>query len=152
MVLVPREPTPEMAEAAVYAAVYKAKGAPWFPLVWDAALTASPVAAQAVTDGYYLASFKHQANGSVMWWMPNNAGYTPDLEQAGVYTELTPGYHDSEHTVPVPVSFINGLRVRRVVDPGDSLNSALWSAKSLRAILAALAHPNAAPCDAQGAE
>jgi len=67
----------------------------------------------------------------------DNCGYTPDLNQAGVYTELKPGYHDSEDTVPVPVSFIRELRVRRVIDPGDSLNSAFHSAKSLRALLAA---------------
>ncbi|HEY0862137.1 MAG TPA: hypothetical protein VGE19_14655 [Pseudoxanthomonas sp.] len=89
----------------------------------------------AVRDGYYLACFKHKSACGVLWWMPGNCGYTPDLEQAGVYFELKPGYHDSEHTVPVPVSFINRLRVRRTVDPGDSLNQMFWSAAKLREAL-----------------
>ncbi len=59
------------------------------------------------------------------------------MEQAGVYTELKPGYHDSEHTVPVPVSFIRTLRIRREVDPGDTLNAMFWTADKLRAALTA---------------
>jgi hypothetical protein len=91
-------------------------------------------------DGYYLACFNHgRPNGLIQWWMPNNAGYTPDLAQAGIYTDLTPGYHDSEDTVPVPVEFIYRLRVRRVVDVGDTLNGAFHSAKALRAALAVAA-------------
>lgn len=91
----------------------------------------------AVREGYYLASFKRSHDrGYVTWWMADNAGYTSDLNQAGIYTELTPGYHDSEYTVPVPVSFIDRLRVRRMVDVGDSDNRALWTANDLRAALA----------------
>ena len=88
-------------------------------------------------QGYYLACFKDRRYDPVLWWGPNNAGYTPDLEQAGVYTKLTPGYHDSEDTVPVPVSFISQLRVRRIIDTGDTLNQMFWSAETLRAALAA---------------
>jgi len=90
-------------------------------------------------DGFYIATFKHKDNsGAVTWWGPNDAGYTPDLATAGIYTEITPGYHENEYTVPVPVSFIKMLRVREVVDPGDSLNKAFWSANHLRCALAAL--------------
>ena len=92
---------------------------------------------QGLRAGYYLASFKRSHDrGYVTWWMANDAGYTSDLNQAGIYTELKPGYHDSEYTVPVPVSFIDRLRVRRMVDVGDSDNRALWTAKDLRAALA----------------
>lgn len=90
----------------------------------------------AAVEGFYLASFKRDGQGYLIWWMPNNAGYTSDLDQAGVYTELTPGYHDSDYTVPVPVRFIDQLRVRRMVDQGDSLNGSTWNAEKLRAAIA----------------
>lgn len=105
----------------------------------ESALEADRLAALApVTPagGYYLASFKQKANGGeVLWWGPDDRGYTPDLEQAGIYTEIKKGYHDSDQTVPVPVSFIEELRVRRTVDPGDSLNGMFWNAEKLRAAL-----------------
>lgn len=85
-------------------------------------------------EGYYLASFKQSAHGGeILWWGADNCGYTPDLEQAGVYTQIHPGYHDNGDTVPVPVRFIETLRVRRMVDPGDSLNRCMWNAVDLRA-------------------
>jgi hypothetical protein len=94
---------------------------------------------QGLREGYYLASFKRSHDrGYVTWWMANDAGYTSDLNQAGIYTELKPGYHDSEYTVPVPVSFIDRLRVRRMIDVGDSDNRALWTAKDLRSALESL--------------
>ncbi len=90
-----------------------------------------------VPDGFYLASFKHKDRGdAMMWWGPDNAGYTTDIEQAGIYTEIAPGYHDSDHTVPVPVSFLDGCRIRRTLDPDDSKNRAFWSAADLRAAIA----------------
>lgn len=105
----------------------------------EAALTAAIALMRApVGGGYYLASFKHKDNGAVLWWGPGDAGYTPDLATAGVYTELTHGYHDSEYTVPVPVGFIKGLRVRQVIDTGDSLNRAFWSPTALREAIAAM--------------
>lgn len=87
---------------------------------------------------YYLASFKRKwLGGALLWWGPNDAGYTPDLQQAGVYTELKPGYHDSEDTVPVPVWFVRGgrFRIRHELDPGDSENGAFWNAAKLRAAI-----------------
>lgn len=50
-ILVPREPTREMCDAAVHAAVNLAHGRPWFPFAWRAGITAvtSPAAAQ--TEG-----------------------------------------------------------------------------------------------------
>lgn len=103
----------------------------------SAALAGQQPADVVEAQGYYLACFKDRRYDPVLWWGPNNAGYTPDLEQAGVYTKLTPGYHDSEDTVPVPVSFISQLRVRRIIDTGDTLNQMFWSAETLRAALAA---------------
>lgn len=110
-----------------------ARGLNTYPRPDELQADTAPVVQRA---GYYLASFKHKSpSGGVLWWMPNNSGYTPDLEQAGVYFDLKPGYHDSEHTVPVPTDFIARLRVRRVVDAGDSANQIFWSAKSLREAL-----------------
>lgn len=104
----------------------------------DAAPSVSP---SGVEDGYYLASFKRGTdNGKVLWWMPNNCGYSSDLEQAGIYKQIDAGYHDNEYTVPVPVSMIRNLRVRRVVDYSDSLNTAFHSASKLRAAIAAMSN------------
>lgn len=87
--------------------------------------------------GYYLACFKGERplGSPVLWWAPNNAGYTTDLLQAGVYQDLTPGYHDCDHTVPVPVNFVRGRRIRHEIDPGDSDNLMFWSAAKLRAAI-----------------
>ena len=107
----------------------------------ELALAAQP-APVSVPDGFYLASFKHKdRGGAMMWWGPGNAGYTIDIEQAGIYTEITPGYHDSDDTVPVPVSFLGGCRIRRTLDLRDSKNRAFWSAADLRAALTAALNP-----------
>lgn len=87
--------------------------------------------------GFYLACYKQpMRDGLVLWWGPDNCGYTTDLSQAGIYYEISPGYHDCDHTVPVPVELVESMRVRRVVDTGDCLNTFLWNAKTLRAELA----------------
>lgn len=102
----------------------------------DSLYTAPPASPAGVPEGYYLASFKHGGHGYMLWWGPNDCGYTTDLTQAGVYDQLKSGYHDSEHTVPVPVSMAKHFRIRRMVDVGDTLNAPLHSAKELRAWLA----------------
>jgi hypothetical protein len=90
---------------------------------------------------YYLASFQHgRWGGCVIWWKPNNCGYTNDLEQAGIYTQSQidahRSYYDNGDTVPVPVSFVlNKCRIRRMVDAGDSANRTFHSAEKLRAAL-----------------
>lgn len=97
-----------------------------------------------VSEGFYLASFKHPTvGGEVLWWRPDNAGYTSDLNMAGVYTEITPGYHDSDYTVPVPVEFVNRAHIKRCIDPGwGAPNMCFRSAEALRAALvAALEEP-----------
>lgn len=110
----------------------------------------APASAQAVAmNGFYLASFK-RPNGFVTWWRPDNAGYTPYLGQAGIYTreQLETGYHDSDDTVPVPVAFV-GQFEQRVVDRGMTVcGKVFWSAKNLREAIDAHA---AAPSTQQGA-
>ena len=87
-------------------------------------------------DGFYLACYKRSLLGSpVLWWQPNDAGYTTDLNQAGIYLDPKPGYHDSDHTVPVPVSFLQGRRIRHEIDPGDSDNTMFFTAFALRTAL-----------------
>lgn len=94
-------------------------------------------------DGYYIACFKGGPRGYVVWWGPNDRGYTNDLGAAGVYANPVAGYHDrDDDNVPVPVAFARRLAARRMVDTGDSGNECMWSAATLRA---ALAQESAAP-------
>jgi hypothetical protein len=94
----------------------------------------------AQADGFYLATFKDgRSKGVMTWWGPDNAGYTPYLEQAGIYTAeqiaAEPTYYDNEYTVPVPASFLSG-RDSRQVDVGLTKNGhVFWSAKNLRSAL-----------------
>lgn len=108
---------------------------------WRARASAPRAEAVAAKDAYYLASFKRKSlDGCVTWWGPDSAGYSTDLEYAGIYTAAECARicrrGTEEYTVPVPVSFINGLRVRRTVDPGDTLNRPFWNADDLRAAIA----------------
>ena len=114
---------------------------PAYDLVCEC-LNSLPSAQPVEVERYYLASFKRKSlDGCVTWWGPNSAGYTTDLETAGTYTAdecLSICKDGTEaYTVPVPVSFICSLRVRRSVDPGDTLNRPFWSADALRSSLRA---------------
>lgn len=92
-----------------------------------------------VSEGYYLARFPDSSRGYMVWWKADDCGYTNDLDAAGIYTTLTPGYHDSENTVPVPVAFARSLKARKIVDIGDTGNGCAWSPTTLRAGIIAAA-------------
>ena len=112
----------------------------------DGQSTAPPTQEAEEPEAFYLASFKrHRIGAAILWWMPDNAGYTPDLQQAGVYSEIRPDYHESSYTVPVPTWFMDGCRIRHEIDPGDSENVAFWSADKLRAAIAEATTARAAP-------
>lgn len=67
--------------------------------------------------------------------MPNAAGYTPDLKQAGIYTAEEAATHESGTTVAVPVEWVrDNCRVRWSVDIGDShsIPQVFWHASTLR--------------------
>ncbi len=56
---------------------------------------------------YYLLSIKHSpADNQALWWGPKDAGYTDNLDLAGVYTQAqidaNPDYYRSASTKPVP--------------------------------------------------
>lgn len=88
--------------------------------------------------GYYLAAFHHRSPGAVLWWGPDQRGYTPDLEQAGIYSAQEAAALDKDScAVPVPVGALDHARVRQIVDPGDFSNVMFRSAKALRVYLAA---------------
>jgi hypothetical protein len=114
-------------------------------VIRDLGIRAQQSAPRALS-GHYIASFRHsRSDAFVCWWRPDNKGYTSDLEQAGIYHDVKPGYHDDAGTVPVPVAFVRSLRIRQVVDIGDSLNNAFCSEDALRAALAFVAGLDPAP-------
>jgi len=93
---------------------------------------------------YFIASYAHGlCNGCVMWYRPNACGYTPDIKQAGAYTQEEAVRHEDAQTVAVPVEWLHqNARIRMTVDAGDShaVAQAFWSPSKLREALA----PNAA--------
>jgi hypothetical protein len=95
--------------------------------------------------GYYLATFKdgRSSRGQMTWWGPDECGYTPYLEQAGVYTKEQAEKLASSYTVPVPVAFLSPHE-SRMVDPGHSRNRAFWTADDLRAAVDAYRHTSEA--------
>ena len=97
-----------------------------------AALRANQSALPEVTEGFYLADFEGNLRDEVLWWRPNNCGYTTDLAEAGIYTEIKPGYHDSERTVPVPVAFVKTQRISQILSREYQGTIAWWNALTLR--------------------
>ena len=70
---------------------------------------------------YYILSLKHSpAQGQALWWGPNDAGYTAQLERAGVYTEEAVAgnqsyYNNGESTRAIECSVVKPL-ARHIVD------------------------------------
>ncbi|MCX6217651.1 hypothetical protein [Spirosoma sp.] len=52
---------------------------------------------------YYVLSLYHTTSkdSHILLWGPDNAGYVLSKQYAGLYEELTPGYHDSERSMPI---------------------------------------------------
>jgi len=62
---------------------------------------------------YLLAIDKSSHNEFLVWWKPNNWGYTTDTREAGIYFEDTinenPAYYDNDECVPIPIQKIRDL-------------------------------------------
>lgn len=86
---------------------------------------------------YFLVSFKRRfADGLVIFWGPNEAGYTPDIKQAGAYNADQAARLADDDTVPVPVDWLHqNCRVRMCIDQGDThaTKGMFWNADNLRA-------------------
>lgn len=135
-----RPPSP--APRAEFCRLSPAQQAGWVARAVQARITLPKASEPTPADSFYLASFKRKSmDGCATFWGPNKCGYSTDLEYAGIYTKAecdsicTQG--TEVYTVPVPVEFIKGLRIRRTIDPGDSLNEAFWTADTLRTALRA---------------
>ena len=86
---------------------------------------------------YFLVSFKRRfADGLVIFWGPNAAGYTPDIKGAGAYTAAEAAKHEDAETVAVPTQWVHeNCRIRMVIDQGDThaTKGMFWNAENLRA-------------------
>lgn len=49
------------------------------------------------------------------FWRANNSGYTENLFEAGIYTEIVKDYHNSDRTLPVLIGseIYNNLETKR---------------------------------------
>lgn len=73
----------------------------------------------------YLIFSKKHTRGIAMWWRPNAAGYTDNLDAAGRYSkEEAESYCAGSHgeDVPIPERVAYDLPARRVIDLGDGSN------------------------------
>ncbi|GIK44750.1 MAG: hypothetical protein K8L99_32835 [Anaerolineae bacterium] len=77
----------------------------------------------------YLIFSKRHTNGVAMWWRPNASGYTNDVNEAGRYSKIeVESYCAGTQGDNIPVDELlvyRDLKVRRIVDMGDSSNYAL---------------------------
>lgn len=65
-------------------------------------------------DLYYLQDSRSYVGNCVLWWRPQGAGYTCDIEDAGTYLgKDVMGYRDTD--VPWPIGYV-GKHITRVVD------------------------------------
>ncbi|RKD20977.1 hypothetical protein BEP19_14940 [Ammoniphilus oxalaticus] len=62
---------------------------------------------------FLLAIDKTAYSNFLVWWGPNDSGYTTNIEQAGIYTEerinSDRSYYDNDECVPVPLEDIKLL-------------------------------------------
>ncbi|HDR3524331.1 hypothetical protein ACTFSJ_27605 [Bacillus cereus group sp. MYBK12-2] len=69
---------------------------------------------------YHVLSLKwSEGKDLLVWWGPNNSGYTNDLTQAGVYTEdeilSQYSYYNNENTKAVPTDLVQKVPHRLVI-------------------------------------
>lgn len=100
----------------------------------------------------YLIYSKKRTNEIAMWWLPNAAGYTNNVDEAGRYSRddaesHCSGSHGDSISVDEMTVYCN-LQARRIIDLGDGGNRMLLVApnKELEANLEKLrAAPSARP-------
>jgi len=63
---------------------------------------------------YYVQDSRSYVGNDVLWWGRNSAGYTTNIDEAEVYTDLEIGtFRDTD--IPWPFDYINRI-ARRAVD------------------------------------
>lgn len=83
----------------------------------------------------YLLFSKPQTNGIAMWWRPNAAGYTNDLNAAGRYSKEDAESHccgAQGFVVAVEELAAYRLATRTIVDMGDGANYAMLMSPNTR--------------------
>ena len=79
-------------------------------------------------DMEFLILNKDRSQGAAMWWRPDRAGYTTDVDSAGRYSSEESARivrSGSGKDIRVPVSAIGRtVTTRRIVDVGDADNHA----------------------------
>lgn len=71
-----------------------------------------------MSKAYYIVSLEHthKADRYLTLWRANNRGYCLSKEQAGVYSEIEDGYHNSEGQLPVECDKLEKLMITCLYD------------------------------------
>lgn len=83
---------------------------------------------------YYIISLKHthKTDKFITLWGPDNKGYCCSLDNAGVYSEIKEGYHNSEgDSIPFPVGHLDGLFIDSKVDSQGTIKKCIPNCKQV---------------------
>lgn len=93
-------------------------------------------------ESFYLVSFAHPTKGFAQFWRPEEAGYTPYIEQAGLFSRETieskPDIYNNNETVPISASALHSIFAHHktaTIDTGLTSNMLWRRAESLRSLL-----------------
>lgn len=76
-----------------------------------------------MAEQYYLMSIKWTKGDNIVWWGPNDSGYTDDIENAGIYSaeqiKQRSIYYSNQGVMPVAVAKVQQAN-KRITISNDS--------------------------------